>query len=678
MPKADCTKVQLAIYQMAMNVASRTEAVDIDDVVAAIRKDFSVFSRDTIIEAISQATTREAQESDELMHKLSRISRQARLETATIAKIDTVQKALREGELPAETQARKIGPNTQEQLRQTLLNLRQWHRTADPAMQKQLEAKLADLTKHAEAGDILLTEQREKELHENVQAIQDQIEAVKSAMGEKRVVAALQEKIEELRGHLEAGTVPAKAAARQRGTGMADQLRDLRDDLKKQIARSEPAQRANLERAIALLDSRIATGDIAPKTRPKPPSTPELDRLRYEADIRRNQIRQMRQAAVPKTRIQQFRSLMHFFLPIKAGMEFSQVLNQGGRRFFGHPVQSVEILAKTLKGMTNPAYMAKLNRDITEHPVMPILYRAGYRPSAVAGISTGPQEELYWGSVLERIPIIKQFSQAFATYLNLVRFGAMVDFARNWTLTGEPTLEEAQMIVKGVQQFTGRGTLGKEDRAAGMLDSLLWAPRLVAGHFQTLMGFPLIQTRGAARAYFAAEYARWLGGLLTFLFLGWLDGWEIEWNPTSANVLGLRKGNVTINPLGGMATVVSLIGRHIAGSYEHPVTGQQVPLRGEGVQFGKMAMKDIEFNFLDWKLHPTIASGLALVRQEKFGSRQGEPVTVQGELLDAVTNITYRDIYQINHDSDLGMPDAVMATLLALFGMKVQVYGENR
>ena len=252
-----------------------------------------------------------------------------------------------------------------------------------------------------------------------------------------------------------------------------------------------------------------------------------------------------------------------------------------------------------------------------------------------------------------------------------------MDFAQKWTQTGTPTLEEAQMIVKGVQQFTGRGSLGKHETAGPFLDTILWAPRLVAGHFQTMLGFPIIQSHGAARRYFAAEYARWIGGVATFLFVAWLDGWEIDWEPTSPNILGVKKGNVTLNPLGGLATTIALVSRHIWGVSTNPVTGKQTSLRGKDVRYGQQRLKDVEFNFLDWKVHPTIASGLALMRQEKFGQKRGEPVTIQGELLDAVTNITWRDVYQINHDSELGLPDAVMASLLSMLGMKTQVYTEE-
>jgi hypothetical protein len=386
----------------------------------------------------------------------------------------------------------------------------------------------------------------------------------------------------------------------------------------------------------------------------------------------------MRLEAQPKTAGQHFRKWMQLTIPIKAGQDFSQVMNQGGRYFFAHPIKSAQAFVETLKAMADPVQAAKINRDMVNHPLMPIFYQAGYRLSAVTGVSLGPQEEAYWGSVLERLPVIKQFARGFSTYLNVIRFGSMVDFAENWTLTGDPTLEEAKMIVKGVNQFTGRGTLGKRDTAGPFLETVMWAPRLVTSHVQTLFAFPLWQTSGAARSYFAHQYARWLGGVAAFLFLGWLDGWEIDWSGTSSNVLGLRKGNVTLNPLGGVSTVITLIARHVYGVSTNAITGKETALRGPKVQWGYQTLKDIEFNFLDYKVHPGIKNPVEYIRQEKFGVKPGEPVTIPGQLWDAVENITWRQIYDINAKSELGIPDAAMASLLAMLGMKVNVYDDKK
>lgn len=670
----DCTEIEQIIYDMTLALSQREDISSLDDVVAEIRKDFPVMSREYIVEAIVSATAR----GKRVETILGRIKREARKETSlakTNAKIDGYLEQGRPSDAPRPP---AVPSETVADLRKTRDTLNRWLKTADPDVQRRMQARLDKLNKRIEAGEFYLPKQKQGQLHDSLKALDEAIKQAQKTLRDGRVVEALEATIAELEAHLEAGTLPEKTNRAGRTGTRADQLRDIRDELRKAIGRSAPARKARLEAQLKALDEALESGDIAAETRDVLPRSRELDKLKYEVDRRRNAIRRMRREAAPRTAGQRFRHWMHFFIPIKAGQDFSQVLNQGGRYFFSHPVKSAQALVETLKAMASPVEAARINREMVEHPMMPVFYEAGYRPSEVTGISEGLMEEAYWGSLLERVPIIREFSRGFSTYLNVIRFGSMVNFGENWTLTGQPTLEEAKVIVKGVNQLTGRGTFGKNDSAGPLLDTVMWAPRLVASHVQTLFGFPVFQSaygkQFSATKYFAAEYGRWIAGVLTFLFLGWLRGWELDLDPTSTNVGGLRKGNVTLNPLGGVSAVLSLVGSHVYGKRTHAITRVQTPLRGGDVPYGGMTLKDLEFNFMDWKVHPAIGSFLNLIRQEKFGKEKGEPVTVQDELLDAVTNITWKEIYEVNAQTDLGVPDAAMASLLALLGMKTIVY----
>jgi len=691
MAKADCTKLQLAILDMFLNIASRDDVANVDDVIAEIRKDFPVFDRATILDAVVEATTRGEHEADELADKLNRIKREARTEDALKDKIEKVMELLARGTLPEEPDHRKVASNTIEQLRKTTVNLQKWLKTSDPAMQKALQAKLDGLNAQIERGELIMSEQQEGKLHESLQAIEAQIKEAQRQITDTKTIERIEAQIEALRTHLEAGTLPSSAPRPERGTGPADLLRDVRDDLKEQLAQSEPARKAALERTIELLQARIDAKDFAPRTRVKPPSTPELDQLRYQADLLRYEVREKRNALKPRTMSQHARTVINFIIPWKAGFDFSMVLNQSVRRTLGHPVKSTEAMIETVKAWADPVYAAKINRELLNRPNMPLQVEAGYKLSAL----TGANEENYKGSVIERLPVLRNFARAFPTYLNIVRCQAFDEFAAGCTLTGTPTLEEAKSIVKGVYQWTGRGTLGSTDTAMQGADFIFWAPRLVMANVQSMFGVPILFGKGRARGYFAKEYLRHAGGLAAFYLLALLGGWEIEDDPRSSNVGGIRKGNVTVNPLNGMSTLIALIGRLITGqktnaqgrviALRNPswvnrmISDAQESITGERPfnprpAFGGPDIEDVEFDFAKWKVHPTWQVAHELITQKKFGHKKNEPVTVQEELVGMVGNITWGDVWNIHTQGDVDLPDALLASTLAFLGMKTQVY----
>ena len=109
---------------------------------------------------------------------------------------------------------------------------------------------------------------------------------------EARSDKALKEKINELEHYIEAGEFPSSAKKNNKtAPEPIEHLRDIRDGLKRKISKSEPAQAKRLQDSIDVLEKRIESGDITPKTRIKPEGTKKLERLDYEKKKLQNEIR---------------------------------------------------------------------------------------------------------------------------------------------------------------------------------------------------------------------------------------------------------------------------------------------------------------------------------------------------------------------------------------------------
>lgn len=486
-------------------------------------------------------------------------------------------------------------------------------------------------------------------------------------------------KVKQFENYLETGQLPD--APKRRKKVVSETLTQARETLKQlrdALNQSNPALLKRLEKQLAAFEKRIADGDISPlrNSRKRLSGDKEVERKQYELDVARGKLHQMRLDAKPKGWHERLQQGMHFLMPIYAGGDLSIIMNQGLRRTLGHFFHTMGSpdgpFIKGLAAWATPQSAAKTIRDITNHPLMPMAYKAGFRVSSVVGVSPGSQNEIFWGSLLERLPILRRFSRFTSVFLTAQRFEMITEFADKWTVTGDPTQEEMNNIVNGVHMMLGQG----HPVGGKFLDTFMWSQRLMMSHVESMLALPVFWSKGEARKYFAREYARYLMGVGAFLFLAWLDGWKIDTEETSSNFMGVRKGDVTLNPLGGVVTLISTIAKCVEGKATNPITRKVTALRGEEHKPLSQTIKDIQVNFFDYKAHPVVQVINDLVRQERFGTKRGEPVTMLDVLPDIVLNMTYREIYDVTQEEELPMHDAIITALLLGLGLKGGVYNK--
>jgi len=568
---ADCTEFESLVTRVAMNIASGTNMKSIDDVIMEMQTHFPQFSRDGIIDAIANATTKSPREVADLTKKLRKIKQEARTEKS------------------------------------------------------------------------------------------------------------LKQKISELEDLLEKGELPETMARVSQATETINKLREVRNELAKALRGSEPAQLERIGKQISALEEKLKTGDVMPKAKKETAvQSKELERAIYERDLLRQEIRNQIYSLKPKTPIQRIAEGWDIVRLALTTGEFSFVLRQGAPFVLGHPVKGVNFVAKALKAFANDQYAAKINHQILSRDLAPVAMRAKLHLIPVDGtVALSKQEEIFMSQWAERLPVIRNFTRAGITFMNLVRAESFDSLYRTVGKTDSLTQDEANIIANYANTATGRGNLSKLEPNAVLLNRIFFAPKYVVSRFQYLLGQPLWTRAGKGslevRKAIAKEYIRTLLGLSVMYALGMAAGGELEKDPRSSDFMKLRFGKSRIDPLFGLSQSTVILARLITGEYKKTTTGEIVPIRGEDVPFAGMKVDDVIKNFGRYKLSPLIGVPWSVIAKE---DPIGNKIDAKWAAAHLMTPITWADAYEAIKEHGVG--EGLALSTLAFWGIGLQTYQDRR
>ena len=522
-------------------------------------------------------------------------------------------------------------------------------------------------------------------------ALIKQVNDIKTeARGDKR----LQRKISSLERTLKTGeTIQPKRRADKASQAIKD-LRDIRDSLKKKIAKSEPTQKKRLQSQIDTLTKRIESGDILPATKPATvPQSKELERLQFKRDELQREIRRRIQALKPRTIFERFvQNPFNAARNIITSFDFSAVFRQGGFTVLGHPVRAAKTLVPMFRAFVSERQQAKIEAEIQERPNAPLYQRTKLFIAPTDGTyRLGQREESMQTNIFDNVPggnkikkiltgPIRASNRAYATFLNLLRVDSFDIMAAGLSKDGEVTLDEAKVIANFVNASTGRGSLGKFEKAAEGLNVAFFAPRYVASRFQLLGGAittpvkAVVGKNKRVQRQIVKEYARYLIGMATVYALAalTLDDEAFEWNPTSSDFGKIKIGKTRLDPLSGISQVTVLLSRFFAGSLKSSTTGEINPIVGEDVGFGKVDLVDVISNFLRYKLSPMFGTVLSL----RLGvDPVGQPFGPEDLPENLLVPLAMREVFETIEEQGLARGTAL--SILAIFGMGIQTYGST-
>lgn len=507
----------------------------------------------------------------------------------------------------------------------------------------------------------------------HARAISDTQRQLADLRREARTDKALKAKIDELQGHIDAGTTPTPASRQDRSPDAIKALRSIRDHIAGQIRQGEPARRLRLLQSIDSLTERLeAVREAPPQAAASKPVSQELARLMYERDELQRQIRETINSWRPKTFFHRAAEPLNTARAIMTSVDFSAVLRQGGFIAIGHPIRATRALPAMFKAAASERYARASNAEIKTRANAPMYSKADLYLAEHSGASS-KAEEAYRSDWAERIPllkhVVKSSQRAYTTFLNTLRADSFDAMAETLGRDGVFTEAEAKAVAEFINIATGRGAPNRQ--VGEVLTAAFFSPRYVASRFQ-LLAAPLTGFRFGGgslrtRKLIAREYARYIAGLGVVYGLANLAGAELEFDPRSSDFGKIKLGDTRIDPLSGMSQAAVLVSRLSTGQRKTLDSKELIPTQG-GFQ--------TTVEFLRNKLAPIPAASfdvadIASGRRPPPGHPQSYREVGQG----LVTPMSFRDI----HDSmvEHGIPKGAALGLLAVFGAGVQTYDER-
>ena len=518
-------------------------------------------------------------------------------------------------------------------------------------------------------------------------------------------------------------------------------LTEQRDALLKQlraIERGPPPtpeqkyQRARskaIERERAAVKERLRVGDYS---RAPARVTRELDRdnerKRYELVKAKNEFarkqfeREMAQRPLLSRAFSKTVEGVNLARAVMTSFDLSAVLRQGGFIVLGHPIRAAKLLPSMLRAAFDPAFASRIEEsfaDPSKRQNARLYKKAGLDLPDPHNHDLSKLEEAYMSRLLEHVdtsgmPAAKKLfhgaknitlspvrasARAFTTFLNLLRADSFDAMVATLPMRQVPTETELKAIGGYINVATGRGKIGVKPQAAVGLNTVFFAPRLVASRFNLLFGQPLYGGSARTRALVAAEYARFATGVATVLALGAMahddeDEPFVILDPRHTDFLRMRFGNTYVDPMTGLSQVTVFATRVLSGE-KITAKGSLQPLRAGGLPrfgdvydgqeydridkktggpaYGGDTTGDIIERFVRTKLAPVPGALWNLLEGEDV---VGQEATIGNQAASLVTPLSLRNVFDVmkEHGADGG--SAILA--LELLGMGVQYRDPNR
>ncbi|MBU2061106.1 MAG: hypothetical protein KKH44_04555 [Bacteroidetes bacterium] len=486
----------------------------------------------------------------------------------------------------------------------------------------------------------------------------------------------IRKSIEKYEEYLKKGTLPeVKRLAKQ--PEEIQLLQNIRNNLRKQLTRSEPAVKERLEKSIAELERRIESGDILPKAREEIKLSEELENLQIKKEMLQRSIRMEINRLRPKSVFEKYvASPFNLARSVITSMDLSAVFRQGGFIVLSHPVRSFKAIPKMIKAAVSDKGAYKINQELKNRKNANLYSRDGlYMPD---NVKLSQREEVFATDLIDRISEknkffktlifpVKASERAYTTFLKVLRADSYDAMVNSLSADGNISKEQGRAIANFINVATGRGDLGAMEKHATALNTLFFAPKYTASRFQ-LLTKPLTLAFGPketaqVRKMIALEYVRYLTGLGVVYGLGALAGGEFEDDPTSADFGKIRFGKTRLDPLSGMAQSTVLLSRL---SKDAITAAKNIGKEEDEKEERKTA--ETLGRFTRYKLSPMAGTAWDIISGEKPFDEL-TPYTVGRDL---IVPLSFREITEVMQEQ--GMSKGTAFSLLATFGMGMQTY----
>ena len=219
-----------------------------------------------------------------------------------------------------------------------------------------------------------------------------------------------------------------------------------------------------------------------------------------------------------------------------------------------------------------------------------------------------------------------------------------------------------------INSLTARGKIGQK---AGIVDLVLWAPRMLKGNYDVLTGHTLgmgLET-SFARKQAALNWVKIISeAAMVITLANAIKPGSAETNPTSSDFGKIKVGNTRIDYTGGAGSLITLASRIYAGGSKSSTTGVFTKY---GAGFGQSSAFDAVIDFLSNKVNPPVKVVIDYLKGQNF---QGNVPTITSEGYSAFMPIVAQNIIGLkdNHSAD-----QILGVISDFFGGNSQSYQDS-
>jgi len=382
----------------------------------------------------------------------------------------------------------------------------------------------------------------------------------------------------------------------------------------------------------------------------------------------------------PKSKAEIAGQVLNIPRTIMSSFDFSFGLRQGLVTAYSHPKQFWPTWLKSFKLFGSEKAYESMMDMVIKNPDFELARKAGVSFTDL-GAKMGTREERFMSNYAEKIPIIgmgvRASARAYTGMANKLRIDVFQSFIKDAEKLGlNPRSNEAWLkdTAKLVNNFTGRGDLGKFEKAAPLLNAIFYSPRLMESRL-SLLGISPFQ--GGPMYYLKAEpfvRKQALKGMLayasatvTILGLAKLSGLEVGADPRSADFGKIKIGNTRIDILGGFQQYIRMGAQIVTGKYISSTTGKEYTL-GEG--YKPMTRLDIVMRQLQSKEAPVVSFITDWLRGTDYS---GEKISIPKAVVQRLTPMVISDMTDLYNED----PELLPLGLLGTFGFGVQTYSQT-
>lgn len=479
-----------------------------------------------------------------------------------------------------------------------------------------------------------------------------------------------------------------------------EKIRKQRDVAKEQyekikeelgIAENQRLQKAkeSVRKSIADYERRVKEGDFSKREKAKVTSTDselekaliEREKAKFEYEVAQEKNRIKNRPTEEKVK-DVLLDVANIPKAIWSSLDLSAILRQG-LFAVAHPTSIPKSLKIMFRAMRSQKYYENWLMKIKSSDAYPMMKASKlYIEEANAKLSA--REEGFASKLLGKIPkwlivgeLYKVSNRAYSSYLNALRVdifakGSDQLLDQGYTMQNNP--QAFKDWANFVNQASGRGNLGKLERAASVLNVALFSPRFIASRFNVL-GLSDVATLGhgfygkmdpKVRKMAIGDTVKMISFGLTILALAKAAGADVETDPTSSDFGKIKIGDTRYDLWGGYQQQVVLFSRLIAGSIKK-ASGDVEKLNSD--KWGARDRMDIIGNFMRSKESPIASIGHNLITGKNM---IGEKVTPLTELKRSVQPLLVQDITEMYKNE--GISGVAKIAVPALLGIGVQSY----